>query len=191
METIEQILESKPRVIGRNESQKTTLRLVHESFGLKPINIVETGTIRNPTESPDGWATLAWIHWANFTNSRIWTVDISSDHIQTCRNITKNNSKIEYVVSDSVKFLQDFPEKIHLLYLDSYDFDETHECYQHQLNEIKAAMDKLESGAIIVSDDNYKSDWTHGKGNYSIPWMLNNGFELLALEDSQAMLRKI
>ncbi len=188
---LEQIINAKPRTIGRNESQKTTLRLIGETFGLKPINIVATGTIRNERESPDGWDVVCWIHWANATDSKVWTVDISSEHIETCKRVTANHDKVNYIVSDSIQYLKDFTEKIDVLYLDSYDFDETVECYNHQLGEIKAALDKLSPNAIVISDDNYKADWSHGKGNYSIPWMLDNSFELIALEDSQAILQKV
>lgn len=188
---LNQIIESKPRTIGRNESQKTTLRFIGETFGFKPIVICATGSIRNERESPDGWDVLCWIHWADATNSRVWTIDISSEVIETCKRVTRNHEKVNYIVSDSIKFLKEFPESIDVLYLDAYDLDGTVECYNHQLEEIKAAVDKLSPNAIVISDDNYKEDWTEGKGNYSIPWMLQNGFKLLAWENSQAILQKI
>lgn len=188
---LQAILNSKPRTIGRHEPQIDTLRHFGRTFGFIPANLIETGTIRNHLESPDGWGAAMLIHWANNTDSKVWTVDISAQHIENCKKVIGNHPAMTYVVSDSVKFLKEFDKPIHLLYLDSYDFDETHECYQHQLLEIQAAMDKLVKGAVIVSDDNYKEDWTHGKGNYSIPWMLKNGFKLIQLKESQAMLEKL
>lgn len=187
---ISQIVDSKPVTIGRDEPQRDTLKLLGETFGLESLNLVETGTSRNSRESADGWGTVFLCHWANATNSKVWTVDISAEHIENCKKVCGDNSHLTYAVDDSVHFLRAFKDPIHLLYLDSYDFDQTEECYQHQLSEIKAVHDKLVPGSIVVSDDNYKEDWTHGKGNYSIPWMLENGYKLVEWKDSQAILVK-
>ncbi len=188
---LENIVSSKFKTIGRDEPQRDTLRHFGRIWGFQPVNLVETGTSRNERESPDGWGTVFLRHWADHApGSKVYTVDISREHLHACMNVMKDRGEVNYVLQDSIQFLKDFPEKIHLLYLDSYDFDVTHECYQHQLEEIKAAHDKLPKGAVVVSDDNYKDDWTHGKGNYSIPWMLENGYKLIELKESQAILEK-
>lgn len=189
---LENIISSKPKTAGRDEPQRDTLRFLYNSFGFESVNLVEVGTSRNKDESVDGWGTVFLAHWAsNCPGSKVYTVDINAQHIENCKHVMNGHGEVNYIVQDSIQFLKEFKETIHLLYLDSYDFDVTHECYEHQLNEIKAAHDKLIKGSIVVSDDNYKEDWSHGKGNYSIPWMLQNNYKLLELKETQAILEKL
>ena len=194
--TLDDILEIKP-VTGRHQSQIRTLRELHARFGFRPIRIVETGTIRNVRQDfrmGDGWATWTWLLWAKASESRVWTCDLDPAAIATCRHVTKDSSFIEYVVGDSVEFLQNFEDSIHLLYLDSFDAGppgdpRVKEACKHQLREIEAAYDKLEEDALVVLDD-VPADFRNGKGELSVPYLLDRGWQILSHQETQVILAR-
>ena len=100
---------------------------------------------------------------------------------------------VQYTKDDSINYLQNFDKKIDLLFLDSYDYSGPEEnikkCHQHSLNELKAAWDKLKSKCFILIDDVFNAEWD-GKGKLSIPYLLENGFELVYYTDSQVLLKR-
>jgi len=194
--TLEEILEVKP-VTGRQESQILTLKELHARYQFKPIRIVETGTIRNPLpryRMGDGWATWTWLLWAKASQSHVWTCDLDPNAIATCRLVTDNSPYIEYVNSDSVAFLESFAETIHLLYLDSFDTGppgdpRVKEACKHQLREIEAAYDRLDDDALVVLDDVPK-DQKNGKAEFSIPFLIDRGWEILSHMETQVILSR-
>ncbi|MCA9319646.1 MAG: hypothetical protein KDB53_02870, partial [Planctomycetes bacterium] len=194
--TLDDVLEIKPRT-GRHESQIRTLQELHARYRFRPIRIVETGTIRNDHTNyrmGDGWATWTWLLWAKASKSHVWTCDIDPAAIALCRKVTKDSPFIDYVVSDSVAFLRDFQETIHLLYLDSFDAGppgdpRVKEACQHQLREIEAAYDKLDDDALVVLDD-VPNDLRNGKGELSVPFLLERGWEILSHQETQVILSR-
>jgi len=127
----------------------------------KNNNFVETGTTRknilsHPSiedRAADGASTVFFSHYCSVYGGKVWTCDIDAENIESCKIATKEyESLINYVVDDSINFLKNFDDNIDLLYLDSvdssYDF-----AADHQLEEIKAAYDKLNSRSIILLDD--------------------------------------
>lgn len=129
----------------------------------KPLYIVETGTMWVPFESNMGAFTLIMADLIkNYTGGRIYTIDISEEHIKICKENTREFSDvIEYVVSDSVSYLKSLDpnlvKSLDLIYLDSYDLDifNPHNCMQHHLNELTALYDNLNKSCGIAIDDNY------------------------------------
>jgi hypothetical protein len=159
-------------------------------YGNSPVNIIETGTIRN--EDPiymkgDGHLTKAWAWYVQKKGGRVWTVDIDSTALETCKKVTKQwEGYIEYVQEDSKKFLKEFNKPIHLLYLDSYDSDWANPdiikaACEHQLVEVENAIDKLDSKAMILLDD-VRKDMKGGKSEYSMKYLLENGWKILRFE---------
>lgn len=125
-------------------------------------NIVETGTTRNEDDWGAGMSTTLFGDFCKKYGKTLDTVDINAEAIKLCQMITKEYKDVtNYVVGDSVEFLQNYPETIGLLYLDSFDCHETApadapiimEAQAHQLKEIKAANDKLTDRSIILLDD--------------------------------------
>jgi hypothetical protein len=196
---IEEVIRKKP-LTGRNKSFSNTLRELYLKYGNAQLNFVETGTIRNKSDSfrfGDGWATLNWMAWIEFYGGHIWTVDTDPSAVEICKEVTKNNINITYVIEDSVTFLKNFDRKINLLYLDSYDFcgndENIKKCHSHQLQEVIASFDKLDEKALILSDDNFCTDFNSfpfGKGKESLPFLLNNGFHIIHYEETQFLLSR-
>lgn len=175
-------------------STKIALNLFHFRKGM---NIVETGTIRMADDmAGGGYSTLLFGDYAQHYEKKFWTVDILPEAIELSKKETEGfNKNTNFVTSDSIQFLKEFPEKIDLLYLDSMDCPENDEVdspkliasQEHQLNEIKAAWDKLHDGSVILLDDN---NFTNGgKCKLSVEFLLANGWTPL-MADKQVLLIK-
>lgn len=178
---------------GRNSSFTRVLLTLAATFD-HPINIVETGCIRTTSEESrlgDGWSTVNWEYHARETGSKVYVVDIDDNHLREAQKVVPPSDFVEYTKEDSVAYLESFPRAIHLLFLDSYDYvgpdENILKCHQHSLNEVKAAWDKLAHKCLVLIDDVF-NDQFDGKGKLSIPYLLENGFELLHCMDSQAFL---
>ena len=123
------------------------------------------------------------------------TVDLSLEHIERCKIMTKNiYNRIHYHISDSVSFLRNFDKQIDLLYVDTGDPN----IYTQdlQLEEAKAVVEKslISKNGIILIDDvfrptQYRAASYKNKAELSIPFYLQNGFELV-YSNYQTLLRK-
>lgn len=195
---LDQLISDKNQT-GRNNSQIFVFKELYKRFGFNPITIVETGCIRNQTEIykiGDGWGTLSWILWAKKTNSIIYSIDINQYHLNIAKNVIGLSPYVNYVFSDSVSYLQNFPSfmKINLLFLDSFDYcgDENNKraAAEHQLKEFQACEKNLEENSIVLLDDILDSNFS-GKGALSIPYMLDKGWKIINFQDNQVLLSKI
>lgn len=143
-------------------SFKVALNLLLQRGGK---HIVETGSVRKKNDWGSGMSTLIFGDFCKRYNKYLWTVDIDPKAIKVAREVTKRFDKhITYAVDDSIDYLTGFGEKIDFLYLDSLDCEtdpnKLNELPQiHQLNEVKAAWDKLGKKPIILLDDN---NWLNG-----------------------------
>ncbi len=182
-------------VTGRHGSFSRVLDILEETYK-EPIVIVETGCIRNVTEESkfgDGWSTLNWDYYAKKTGSKVYVVDIDENHLNQSKKIVPPSEYVQYTKDDSVNYLKNFSGKIDLLFLDSFDYcgdeENIRACHNHSLNEIIAAMDKLNDKCFVLIDDVFNDQWA-GKGQLSIPYMLNAGFKLVYYTDSQVLLQR-
>jgi hypothetical protein len=187
-------------ITGRMESFTKVRQMLKEAYD-SPIIIVETGCVRGLEDHSrlgDGWSTYHWLEHCLETRSKLFSVDNSSHAISQANKLADmffadTDVEYEFVMSDSIEFLQQFPHKIDLLFLDSYDYcgdeENVKRCHQHNLNEVLAAWDKLNDGCFVLIDDVFGDEWD-GKGKLTIPYLLENGFELIHHIDSQALLRK-
>jgi len=142
-------------------SVKTALNLFHQRDGM---NIVETGTIRAENDFAGGGnSTYLFGDYAQKYNKKFWTVDILPEAIALSKKITEGvNGNTTFVLSDSIAFLQTFPEKIDLLYLDSMDCPIEDEAgspalvasQKHQRMELEVAWNKLHDKSVVLLDDN-------------------------------------
>ena len=165
----------------------TTREVIDLSNTLKPKVIVETGTQHNDLLHAHGMSTSILGALARKHDGMVYTVDLDPESINVCKNLTTEySSNIEYICSDSVKFLSQFDKQIDILYLDSYDFVDGYEeeSRLHQLEEIKVAMSLLRKGSIILLDDCNVQMWFNrklddkdiqGKSYYTHEYLINNG----------------
>lgn len=145
--------------------------------------IVETGTERwqdvQRCFDGDGGSTIIFAHWATENDAKIYSIDINKTHLDYCYNNTQGYiNHLDLVLSDSVAFLEDFPQPIDFLYLDSYDYDvnDPKPAQEHCLREILAAENKLTPSSIIMIDDcNVPRG---GKGYLAIQYLLSRGWVL-------------
>jgi hypothetical protein len=181
---------------GRNSSYLKVIEILENEYK-QPITIVETGSIRCTNENSkfsDGWSTLNWEYYAKKTNSVVYVVDINQNNLGESKKIVPESEFVKYFLDESVNFLKNFDKKIDLLFLDSYDYSGDEEnikkCHNHSLNELFNAWDKLNQKCFVLIDDVFNDSWD-GKGKLSIPYLLENGFELVYFMDSQALLKRI
>jgi hypothetical protein len=134
-------------------------------------------------------------------NILVHTVDIEDNHIQRCKLMTEHSKdKIRYYTMSSEHFLSSCNSKsIDLLYLDTGDVNPIEPTAQLHLREAKIIVEKdlLKDGGLILIDDvknvasktdaKEKSDL--GKAKYSIPYFLNNGYEMV-MDEYQVILKK-
>jgi glycosyltransferase involved in cell wall biosynthesis len=190
--------------------QQTILRALQRLHALcpGPVCIVETGTIRDASDrarDSDGWSTLAWAWYAAQTGGRVVTVDIEPENLEICRGVTAPYSAvIEYVTSDSIRFLQEWRREergeIHLLYLDSLDYFEHQQeaSEEHHRAEAEAALRALAPQCLVLLDDTRPTGlWRDGevpqftgKGARAIPLFIEHGFMLEWAESDQALLSR-
>ena len=134
-----------------------------------------------------------------FPNSRFHTVDLMKSHIDRCRIMNSHSKNITYNVSSSEDFLNNLKGKIDLLYLDTGDMTPIEDTAQLHLREAKIIVKKdiLSKDGIILIDDvksvipkKYGESSDLGKAKYSIPYFLENGYEII-MSEYQYILKKI
>ena len=126
------------------------------------------------------------------------TVDISPRSMYICKIITNKHPNINYIINSSENAILNCPEKsLDLLYLDTGDLDE--KTAQLHLREAKLLVkrDILKDDGLILIDD-VRNPWMLlrnkttnklGKSKYALPYLLNNGYEIVA-DEYQVILKK-
>ena len=154
---------------------------------------VETGTSRgkkkfyffNKFNWKDGMSTIMFAEFIKHKGGQLYSVDLSKDNINNAIKFTKKfNNYIEFIVSDSVRYLKNIKYKIDFLYLDSLDGHNSKIASLHQLSEIQCALDKLHDNSIILLDD--KST----KGNLSIDFLLKQKFKIINETKEQVLFSR-
>lgn len=132
------------------------------------------------------------------TDIEMITLDFESRHIERCKKITSDLNNIEYYVMSSEDFLLNGQGKIDFLYMDTGDVTPIEPTAELHLRESKIIVenDLISEGGIILIDDvkniqSKKQDNSdYGKAKYSIPYLLENGFELVMDEYQVVLLKK-
>lgn len=141
----------------RFESFRLALKMLYERQPNNPL-IFETGTLRLKDDFGGGYSTYIFGECISLFGGKLITVDINETNINTCKEITKEFSKnITYIVSDSLKTIEECDLKFDLLYLDSYDCPiegDASDAQKHNLNEfILAEKKNLKDSTLILIDD--------------------------------------
>jgi len=127
--------------------------------------------------------------------NEFYTVDLSKEHLRRSKKMTEDiYNKINYIESSSESFLKTFDGNIDFLYIDTGNPDS--HTRNLQLREAKVIVERqiISKKGIILIDDAYRpdaikdSDYVN-KSEYSVPYFLLKGFELV-YSDYQTLLIK-
>lgn len=168
---------------------------------------IEIGTSRNG----DDGSTKTIAEWASRFEKCLWTVDVDINNCNFV--IEQNIPNLEVVNQTGEQYLKEFPKHIayiSFLYLDNFDWDwhpentpdfilDQQKRYQElglSMNNVNSqrahlaqamlAVPAMADTSIIVCDDTwYNKWWGHysGKSGAAIPFLLNNGYEILYTEE--------
>jgi predicted O-methyltransferase YrrM len=143
--------------------------------------LVETGTARFGDKGfiGDGGSTIIFGDWANQNDAVLNSVDIDSSSIDKAKEVTQDYSEhIQFSLSDSVMYLEEFSQPIDLLYLDSYEYDSANPepSQTHHLNELIAAYPYLHEKSIVMIDDCELANG--GQGKMVIEYLLDKGWKI-------------
>jgi hypothetical protein len=145
----------------RAASFELALKLLRERFPNDPT-IIETGTLRDDTSdyhfAQAGCSTYVLADYVANFGGRFLSVDILGKALQNAHRCLGDLAKhVQFVLADSVSFLAAWPITIHLVYLDSMDYDEQEPTksmsQQHSHNELLAVLPKLDKQSLILIDD--------------------------------------
>jgi hypothetical protein len=154
----------------RRKQCQTLIDSLNDDFNFDKLIVLETGA---SSSYGDGLFGLFLGYVAKKTNGKMTSVDISSDTVNRSKQIfQKSIPELDYSihVEDSVSFLKKIEEVPNLVHLDSWDFDLFNPlpCALHGWEEFKSIESKMESGSIIIIDDNYRQgtyiEWFHVNG---------------------------
>jgi len=154
----------------RRKQCQTLIDSINDSFKFENIIFLETGA---SSSYGDGLFGLFLGYVTKKTEGKMISVDISPDITEKSKAIFKNAIPgLDYSihVDDSVSFLKGLGEIPNLVHLDSWDFNlfNPFPSALHGWEEFKAIESKMESGSIIIIDDNYRQgtylEWFHNDG---------------------------
>jgi hypothetical protein len=163
----------------RNRSLDILLREAGQRF--EAPTVVETGTMR----AQEDWAGaglftyLAGAYLAR-RGGRLFSVDISEQNCRFSHAWTGVFGETVAVIhQDSIEFLRQFQQPIDVLYLDSLDATEPGHA-EHALREVRAAAANLHPKSLVVIDDTpFRQGAWIGKGAQAVPYLLQQGWQLL------------
>lgn len=161
---------------GRTDGIRVALELLSRRDS--PPAIVETGTTRGDLgggRKGDGWATLAWGWFCAKYGGEVHTIDLLPEAIEQARQITRDYQHvIRYHIGAASEVISGINGPIDLLYLDSADDPAV------AMAELSSAMDKLSPDAIVMVDDTpVSSGRASGKGEKVVPFLLDQGWEMI------------
>lgn len=127
-----------------------------------PITIIETGCLRVKDNFLDGQSTLLFDKYtlSRGENSKVYTVDISKESTNICKQEVSDN--VEITTGDSVHYLNNLcsnflknKKRISMFYLDSFDVDwrYPYQSAAHHLKELTAINKILQPETLVVIDD--------------------------------------
>jgi hypothetical protein len=131
------------------------------------------------------------------TDIDLITVDLMPAHIARSKAMTADLGNIEYFVMSSEDFLSSGEGKIDLLYMDTGDVTPIEPTAKLHLRESKILVENdliSENGLILIDDvrniQSKSQDLSdYGKAKYSIPYLQENGFEVI-MDEYQVLLRR-
>ena len=131
------------------------------------------------------------------TDIDLITVDLMSTHIARSKAMTQDLENIEYFSMSSEEFLTSGDGQIDFLYMDTGDVTPIEPTARLHLreSEILVENDLISDNGLILIDDvrNIQSKSQdpsdYGKAKYSIPYLQENGFEVI-MDEYQVLLQR-
>jgi hypothetical protein len=180
-------------------NHKKNIRFASFKFALEEAKkrnlkiFVETGCARGKKKLfffskinwKDGMSTMIFSEYVKYVDGSLTTCDIEKENIKNAIKFVKEGKEhVNFIVDDSLNFLSNFSKNIDFLYLDSLD-GQFSEASEHQLKEIKIAIKKLNKNSLVLLDDK------GSKTNFSINYLLENGYKILNETNEQVLLSLI
>lgn len=173
--------------------------------------LVEVGTTREHVRNQGSTSQLAML--CKELNLQFVTVDMDPFNTERAQAyFDENNLPFEAVNAKGEDYLAAFKGKIHYAFLDAYDFDhgkhserrqsryeeflgsriEEEQCHKMHLDCAVSLVDKLAAKGLICIDDTWQDEdgnWT-AKGTLAVPYLLENGFEIVDARNRAVLLRR-
>jgi len=155
---------------------------------------------RNPKQWDWSAGMFTW-YISKFANVKLDTVDIDPIAIEKSKVMTKEFDNINYHLSDSVDYILNLPPKsVDLMYLDTGNVSPVEPTATLHLNEAKAIIDSdcIKEGGWLLIDDcrnpvnhiNNTNPHEYAKARYSIPYLLDQGYKMIA-DEYQIILERV
>jgi hypothetical protein len=142
--------------------------------------MVETGCIRAEEDwGGAGFSTYLLGAFLHRYGGRLLSLDNTPDHCAFARQMVQEMSCVTVECRDSLEGLATLGKPVDVLLLDSWDTDVSGFA-EHALKEIQMALPWLHSQSLVLFDDTvYQKRHFTGKGELAVPWLLDNGWEVL------------
>jgi hypothetical protein len=173
--------------------------------------MIEIGTTREDVPGQGSTRKLALL--CEQLNIHFVTVDMNQRNTRNAaRAFALSRQPFDAVTAKGEDFLADHPGPIDFIFLDAYDFDHGNHseirqnayerylgarindqaCHQMHLDCARNLLDKLAPDGLICFDDTWRDmdgKWT-AKGTTAMPFLLENGFEVIDERNRAALLRR-
>jgi len=132
------------------------------------------------------------------TDIEMISIDMMPNHIARSKIMTEGLENLEHFVMTSEEFLQSGEGTIDFLYMDTGDVTPIEPTAQLHLRESKILVENnliSEDGLILIDDvrnpQSKKQDESdYGKAKYSIPYLQDNGFEII-MDEYQVLMKRV
>jgi|GEM_PF-4147643 len=174
--------------------------------------LIEIGTTRENV--PGQGSTLQLAALAKDKNIQFISVDMDPHNTRWAQyNLELLQLPGSAITDKGENFLQKFPDPIHYIFLDAYDFDhgmhselrqtryqkylggtiDEEQCHLMHLECAKALIDKLAPNGVICIDDTWQDEqhqW-RAKGTLAVPYLLEKGFKIIEARNKAVLMQKI
>lgn len=183
---------------------------VKRHAGVRRLLLVEIGSTRENV--PGQGSTRLIAEYCKSANVDFVTVDMDPHNTASAATMFQRiGVDFRAINRKGEDFLRDYDEEIDFAFLDAYDFDhgkhsdlrqsryekylgsriDERQCHQMHLECAESLQRKLSLHGLICIDDTWLEDgkWT-AKGTLAVPYLLDNGFEIVEARNRAALLRR-
>jgi hypothetical protein len=175
-----------PPPYGRKATFEKSIELLKNRMG--PL-ILEIGVARDEESwLVEGHSTPFFAWFIMNHGGKFIAVDVDQNSIQMAHTLLKKyglEGNCELICCDAINFVQNFNNKIDLLYLDGWDYsldigshaDEIRSSSEkNHLECFKKSEHLIKENGMVLVDDIFDHESYYGKGRLLIPYMIKNGY---------------
>lgn len=185
-------------------------QMQHSGTPLKDKLLIEIGSTREDVPGQGSTAKIA--AFCAQHQMRFITVDMDPHNTKAAsRTLEPYGQGFEAITQKGEDFLREYQGQPDYVFLDAYDFDHGKHsamrqnryvqflgseisdaaCHQMHLDCAESLVDKLAPSGLICIDDTWQEqgEWT-AKGKLAVPFLLQNGFSVLAARNRAAILQR-